>query len=474
LQLARNKLFLSSCKFKKPKMKNYFKLFIASAILFSASLAHAQDETNPWAFSIGANAIDLYPVGEEDQGLGGYFDEFFNTKHYNINAAPSRVEVGYYVGDGIVATLAGSVNSIDRVGDLRIDDMYYVSVDGGLRYNLREIYNGSDVFNPYLGIGGSYQFIDDISFGTFNGTVGFDIKVVDNVFINIQTTYKHAFEDANPKHFQHVAGVKFTWGAVDTDGDGIPDNKDDCPETPGLVQFNGCPDSDGDGIKDSEDACPFVAGSIETKGCPDTDGDTVLDKDDACPETPGLVSLKGCPDTDDDGIADKDDECPTEAGLAKFNGCPDTDSDGIADKDDKCPTEAGIAELQGCPRPPVPTVKEQEQLNAYARTILFETGKATIKTQSAQTLQDMIVILNKYPEAKFSIDGHTDSVGSDSNNQILSNNRANSVMDYLVEGGIAKARLSTEGFGESKPIADNKTAAGKQQNRRVEINLIKN
>ncbi|PRP67545.1 OmpA family protein [Nonlabens agnitus] len=454
-------------------MKNFIKLFFASALLLSASLVQAQDETNRWSVALGVNAIDLYPVGEEDQGLGGYFDEFFNTEHYNFLTAPSRVEVGYYIGDGIVATIAGSVNRIDRVGDLRVDEMTYLSADGGLRYNLREIYNGSDVFNPYLGIGGSYQFVEDISFGTFNGTIGFDIKMAENVYFNVQTTYKHAFEDDNPKHFQHVAGVKFVWGAVDTDGDGIPDSKDECPETPGLEQFNGCPDTDGDGIKDSEDECPNDAGPAETNGCPDSDGDTVLDKDDKCPETPGLVALMGCPDSDGDGIADGDDECPNEAGLAKFNGCPDSDGDGIADKDDKCPNEAGIAELQGCPRPAVPTVKEQEQLNAYAKTILFELNKSDIQAQSAQTLSDIIDILKKYPEAEFSIDGHTDSQGSEAYNQKLSEERANSVLRYLVNGGIDPDRLSAEGFGESKPIATNSTAAGRQQNRRTEINLKK-
>ncbi|BAO54610.1 OmpA family protein [Nonlabens marinus] len=452
-------------------MKNYFKLFIASAILLSASLVQAQDETNRWSASIGVNAIDFYPTGEP--GLGGYFDEFFNTDHWNVMEVPSRIELGYYVGDGIVATLAGSANQIDRVGDTSVDDLFYVSVDGGLRYNIREIYNGSDAFNPFIGIGGSYQFIEDVSFGTFNGTIGFDIKMVDNFYLNFQSTYKHTFEDDNPRHFQHVAGVKFTWGATDSDGDGIPDNKDECPETPGLPEFNGCPDSDGDGIKDSEDECPFVEGPAATNGCPDSDGDTVLDKNDECPEVAGLVALNGCPDSDGDGIADKDDECPNEAGLAKFNGCPDTDGDGIADKDDKCPNEAGIAELQGCPRPAVPTVKEQEQLNAYARTILFETNKSAIKSQSAETLQDIIDILKKYPDAEFSIDGHTDSVGSDAYNQELSNERANSVLRYLVNGGIDADRLSAEGFGESKPIATNATAAGRQQNRRTEINLKK-
>ena len=454
-------------------MKNYFKILIASAILLSATMVQAQDEINRFSFSVGVNAIDLYPVGEEDQGLGGYFDEFFNVDHYNVTPTPSRLEVGYYVGDGIVATVAGSFNTIKRAGDLSLDDLQYYSLDGGLRYNLREIYNGSDIFNPYLGVGGSYQFLDDVSFGTFNGTVGFDVKVVENLFINLQTTYKHTFEDNNPKHFQHAAGVKFVWGAVDSDGDGIPDSKDECPDTFGLEQFNGCPDTDGDGIKDSEDACPNDAGPVETNGCPDTDGDGVLDKDDKCPKVAGKKELMGCPDSDGDGIADGDDECPNVAGLAKFNGCPDTDGDGIADKDDKCPNEAGIAELQGCPRPAAPTVQEQEQLNAYARTILFELNKSDIQTQSAETLADIIAILKKYPDSKFSIEGHTDSQGSDAYNQKLSEERANSVMRYLVNGGIDTDRLTAEGFGESKPIATNNTAAGRQQNRRTEINLKK-
>jgi len=461
-------------------MKNYFKIFIAIAVLFSASMVNAQDETNRWSVALGVNAVDFYLINSGDNNLGGYFEELIDVSDFNILEAPSRIEVGYYVGDGIVATLAGSVNTIDEVYEMGVDDMTYYSFDGGLRYNLREIYNGNDFFNPYLGIGGSYQFIEDISFGTFNGTIGFDIKLANNTYFNLQTTYKYAFEDQDgvfelegPRHFQHVAGIKFAWGATDSDGDGIPDNKDECPETPGLEEFNGCPDSDGDGIKDSEDDCPNVFGPAETNGCPDSDGDSVLDKDDKCPETPGKVELMGCPDADNDGIADGDDECPNEAGLAKFNGCPDTDGDGIADKNDDCPNEAGIAELNGCPRPAVPTEKEQEQLNAYARTILFELNKSDIQAQSAETLSDIINILKKYPDAEFSIDGHTDSQGSEAYNQKLSNERANSVLRYLVNGGIEADRLSAEGFGESKPIASNKTAAGRQQNRRTEINLKK-
>ncbi len=143
----------------------------------------------------------------------------------------------------------------------------------------------------------------------------------------------------------------------DTDGDGINDPEDECPEVPGLPAFNGCPDpdmnddvdSDGDGVLDADDACPDEPGLENLDGCPDTDGDGVPDKDDTCPDDPGLVDLNGCPDTDGDGVTDADDECPDEAGPSEFTGCPDTDGDGIPDKDDACPNEAGLDSLAGCP-----------------------------------------------------------------------------------------------------------------------------
>ncbi|MFT7083413.1 MAG: outer membrane protein OmpA-like peptidoglycan-associated protein [Nonlabens sp.] len=474
--LAKNKeLFnFAALLIKNPNMKNIFKLLVAGAILFSASMSYAQDESNRWSIAIGINAIDLYPVGEKDLGLGDYFEQPFNLDHYNITTAPSRFEVGYYVGDGIVATGALSVNTIDTVGEAKIDQISYYSFDGGLRYNLAELWNG-EIISPYLGVGGSYQILDDEGFGTFNGTFGFDIKIMNNVYANVQTSYKHAFEDTFPKHWQHTAGLKFTWGAVDTDGDGIVDSKDVCPTVAGLEQFMGCPDSDMDGIEDSKDDCPNVFGPVETNGCPDTDGDTVLDKDDKCPETAGLVALMGCPDADADGVADGDDNCPTEAGPASRQGCPvkDRDNDGIEDDMDKCPDVAGIAELEGCPRPVLPTVEVQAQLNEYAKTILFNTGKASIQAESAATLADITAILTKYPTAQFTIEGHTDSVGSATYNEKLSNERSLSVKEYLVKNGIDKARLTSKGLGETKPVGSNATAAGRTQNRRVEINLAK-
>ncbi|MGJ8683220.1 MAG: OmpA family protein [Nonlabens sp.] len=455
-------------------MKNIFKILVACAVLIGATSANAQDEGNRWSFAIGVNAIDLHPVGEADQGLGDYFGQFFDTSHYNIMPFPSKFQLGYYVGDGIVATGGISVNQITTAGDTRIKELAYTSLDGGLQYNFRNLIKKDGIIDPFVGVGGSYNWLDSDGFGTFNGTVGFDIHLTEGLAFNLQTTYKHAFEDANPKHFQHVAGLKFIWGGTDTDGDGIYDDKDACPTVAGLEQFMGCPDSDKDGIEDSKDNCPNDFGPAETMGCPDTDGDGTLDKDDNCVNEAGPAYNNGCPDpdTDGDGVVDSKDKCKTVKGPASNNGCPtDRDGDGVLDADDKCPDVAGIASLQGCPKPAAPTVKEQEQLNQYAKTILFDTGKASIKAESAKVLADITAILKKYPSAKFSVDGHTDSVGSATSNQRLSDARANEVKNYLVGNGIDEFRLSSVGYGEARPVADNKTKAGRSQNRRVEINL---
>ena len=308
--------------------------------------------------------------------------------------------------------------------------------------------------------------------GTVNLGVGLNLWFTDNVGFTLETGYKHAFEDYGIPHFQHLAGIAVRFGGTDTDGDKIYDKNDACPEVPGLKEFNGCPDTDGDGIEDAKDACPDAKGTAENNGCPDTDGDGIVDKDDACPQEAGLASLQGCPDADSDGVADKDDKCPQEAGPAANAGCPwpDTDGDGVLDKDDKCPEVVGTVVNLGCPEV---TEEVQKQLNDYAKTILFDTGKSSIKAESTAVMVDIIQILGEYPTAKFTVEGHTDSVGRATTNQKLSETRAQAVRDFLVDKGIAADRLQAIGFGEEKPIATNKTRSGRKQNRRVEINLIK-
>ncbi|MDC3252767.1 DUF5723 family protein, partial [Crocinitomicaceae bacterium] len=148
-----------------------------------------------------------------------------------------------------------------------------------------------------------------------------------------------------------VPGLWEFKGCPDTDGDGIKDIDDDCPNKAGSTEFKGCPDTDGDGIPDKDDACPLEAGSMVFNGCPDRDNDSIIDSKDECPDTPGLREFKGCPDTDGDGIKDNDDACPNAPGPIMNNGCPDTDNDGLFDYIDQCPTEYGPKENNGCPWP---------------------------------------------------------------------------------------------------------------------------
>lgn len=451
-------------------MKNLSRLLFALLIVLSFN-ANAQDSNNPWALGIGVNAVDIYPTGE-DAPLGGYFDEFFNVgDHYNILPSLSRISVGKYLGSGFVFTAAGSINRIDKIGDMAADDLSYYGLDGAFTYN----FIPEATFDPYLGVGGGYTWVDEIGAGTLNGTLGFNLWFSDNIGLNIQTVYKHSFEDYVPKHWQHSVGLAVKFGGTDTDGDGIYDKDDACPDVPGLEAFNGCPDSDNDGIEDSKDDCPNEAGLAEFNGCPDTDGDGVSNNNDDCPDVAGLKELNGCPDADGDGVADNADDCPNEAGPAANKGCPwpDTDGDGVLDKDDKCPDEAGTVANNGCPEVE-PTEEVMQQLNEYARTVLFDTGKATFTKETDPVLQAMVAIFKEYPQADFHIAGHTDSVGSESSNQLLSERRANAVRDYLVANGINADRLTAKGYGESNPIDSNKTRSGRQNNRRVEVKLSSN
>ena len=469
-------------------MKHLNILFVAACLVLGLSTANAQDENNPWAVEIGVNAVDTFPVGlrdgqeVEDARTGHLFTEFFNVEdHWNIFPSISRIAVTRYVGSNFSIGVAGTINRIDQLGDVRVDDLSYYGIDGEIKYSFRDLINGpGGWFDPSLGVGGGHTWVDGDGLGTANGLAGIKIWLSEQFAINAQSAYKYAFDESDDtsglKHWQHSLGLTFQFGGSDRDGDGIYDKDDECPDTPGLPEFNGCPDTDGDGIEDREDACPDVPGPAEFMGCPDTDGDGIADNKDNCPTEAGPAANNGCPwpDTDGDGILDKDDECPTEAGPARNNGCPDRDrdGDGILDKDDECPDEPGTVARKGCPEPQI-TTEVMEQLNQYSRTILFDYDKATIRQESYSALQSMVDIMNEYSTANFHIEGHTDSRGSDSYNLSLSQRRAASVKSYLESKGISSGRLTSQGYGESRPKATNKTAAGRQENRRVEVSLRK-
>ena len=469
-------------------MKHLNKLF-AVALMFVGINSQAQDSNNPWAISFGANAVDTRVSAAssvEDQ-----FSQYFNVKeNWNIIPSVSYLNVSKNVGGNFSFGITGSINKISRFvlprttvpGDYTVvnpGDLSYYAADGVIKYSFKDAL-GSKWFDPSAHIGGGYTWLGDASYGTVNGGLGLTLWFSEMVGLSFQSTYKYSLEDSAdrgmadniPTHMQHFAGLTFKFGGKDTDGDGIYDKDDACPEVAGLKQFKGCPDTDGDGIIDGSDSCPEVAGLAEFQGCPDTDADGIADKDDACPEVAGPKALNGCPDADGDGVADKNDKCPQVVGPSANGGCPwpDTDGDGVLDKDDKCIDVKGTVANNGCPEI---TEEQVSQLNAYAKTILFNSGKATFKQETFAVLQSITAILKQYPSSKFSIEGHTDSDGKDAANQKLSEDRAGAVKNYLIENGIDASRLSSAGFGESKPIDSNKTAKGKANNRRVEVKLVK-
>jgi outer membrane protein OmpA-like peptidoglycan-associated protein len=215
---------------------------------------------------------------------------------------------------------------------------------------------------------------------------------------------------------------------------------------------------------------------------PDRDSDGVPDADDLCPDDAGdpAGARRGCPpDKDNDGIPDRDDRCPDEAGVASLdpakNGCPpDTDGDGIVDAKDACPREKGEAsadpKLNGCPK----GVRVEGEQIVILQQVSFATGKEVIQSDSFGLLQQIADVMQQHPEiARVAVDGHTDNKGPERANVELSRRRAAAVERWLVEHGVDARRLEARGFGPRRPIADNKTDAGRSKNRRVEFQILR-
>jgi outer membrane protein OmpA-like peptidoglycan-associated protein len=237
------------------------------------------------------------------------------------------------------------------------------------------------------------------------------------------------------------------------------------------------PDQDGDGVEDAKDRCPAAAGPAP-EGCPppaDSDGDGFIDDKDACPSEKGIAPV-GCPDRDPDkdcveGAADK---CPDEPGIQP-DGCPDRDldRDGVLAPNDKCPAEQetknGFEDLDGCPD----TLPEKvKKFSGVIPGIEFDLGKASIRPGSTKILDEAASVLNEYPDMRVAISGHTDNVGERKKNVDLSQQRADSVKQYLVSHGVKDERIDTRGAGPDEPLGDNKQAAGRQKNRRIEFKLL--
>lgn len=282
-----------------------------------------------------------------------------------------------------------------------------------------------------------------------------------------------------------------TWaaGAADSDGDGVGDDLDRCPGTPQGAQVDkaGCPvDDDGDGVPNGLDQCANTprGARVDAKGCTmDSDGDGVADGIDQCANTPkgATVDSRGCPaDSDGDGVSDGTDQCPNTPRGARVDarGCPtDGDGDGVPDGIDQCDgTPAGVkVDARGCPEPT--SQKEAELLDTGTlrlENVYFDSGKATLKSQSNAALDEVGDILVKWPQLRIEVGGHTDSQGADQTNMDLSQKRAQSVVDYLTGkfSSLKADQFTVKGYGETKPVADNGTSDGRAKNRRVEFTVL--
>lgn len=315
--------------------------------------------------------------------------------------------------------------------------------------------------NPFLTIGAGVSQYKGY-YGAFIPIgIGLQFNILDNAFIIINSQYRAKATESVNYHLYHSFGI----------GGTIFEKKVKEPAPLPVAVAEIVKDRDNDGIVDSLDKCPDIAGIAAMQGCPDKDGDGITDALDKCPDVAGLARYNGCPipDTDGDGIDDEADKCPTVAGVTRYQGCPvpDTDKDGVNDEEDKCPNEAGPASNFGCPIISKTTV---DKINIAAQNIFFATGSANLLPKSYKSLNEVVKILNENPSYKLEIDGHTDNTGKPEKNQVLSENRAKSVADYLKTKGVTdETRLVSKGFGEDKPISDNKKAAGRAKNRRVEI-----
>ncbi|HYH98530.1 OmpA family protein [Hyalangium sp.] len=226
--------------------------------------------------------------------------------------------------------------------------------------------------------------------------------------------------------------------------------------------------------KASRPAAPEDTPAPQELTDPDSDGDGVLDDVDACPDEPGPASRQGCPlrDSDGDGLLDEQDRCPKQAGIAEMRGCPprDTDGDTVWDHLDNCRTIPGPPHNQGCPANNRQLVVIQRNRIEIKDTIHFDYDKATIKSRSFTLLDQVARVLIEHPEiVSVSIEGHTDALGTDLYNHDLSRRRAGAVRDYLERQGVERERMTIRSFGEDRPLQSNTSEQGRAINRRVEF-----
>jgi len=432
-------------------MRKQLTLFFC--LLFTtAAIAQTEKKPSSFGFSIGLSdfiaASDIRANSLSNAQIGGFSKMNYGFALQYVKGLTSHLDVSVAYNGAFLHRVP--LDFPDKTAD------YFHSL--GAAFNLK-IFRESFPVNPFL-VAGLEGYNYKSKWGS-QAPLGMGLQLspfgANSAHFVTQALYKFSFSDKKVNHLFYSFGVLAPLTEpkskaivvppppppADTDLDGVIDADDKCPTVFGLAKYNGCPipDTDKDGINDEEDKCPAVAGLAKYNGCP-------------------------IPDQDKDGVNDEEDKCPTVAGFARYNGCPvpDTDGDGVNDENDRCPTEAGPADNNGCPR--------LEQFNFNAKNVQFATGKSVLTKGAITELDKLVKILQEHSTLKVSIDGYTDNVGKAASNLTLSQKRADAVKAYLVKKGISADILTATGHGMDNPIADNKTAAGRALNRRVEFSVV--
>lgn len=429
-------------------MKKFTLLLLS---LFVMGSVFAQNAEKKWAIGLGPGLF--YNLEKEDMGfLGEFYLSRYLSPTFDLRL---KTDAGFY-NDGV--------------------DFVNPSLDLRLKFFNGKMLSETSAVQPYLYGGVGYLF-DNMTEGVnFNAGVGSKFPISPNTSLYLEAGYIHGID--GERHINNqltsvhdnmlkLSGIiEFAFGAAkDSDGDGVPDRKDKCPDTPPGVQVDadGCPlDRDGDGVPDYKDDCPDEPGDPKFNGCPDRDGDGIPDKDDDCPDVPGLAKFNGCPDSDEDGVPDNKDKCPdTPRGCpVDADGCPlDSDGDGVIDCEDKCPTVPGPASNDGCP--------DEEELEIPA--VYFDFDKAELRPEAKAELDKLVETLSNSREYNIVVGGHTCDIGASSYNMKLSERRAQSVVKYLLSKGISNTYVGSNYYGEEKPAVPNSSIDNRRKNRRVEF-----
>src|SRR6266480_4920628 len=427
------------------------------------------------------------------------------------------------IGGGVrMGYLLGSIVGVE--GDILFQPEYTVSPSGTpttlepLIGSLSLVINAVRASRLMAYVLGGYSLLD---FGTrapyyftdngAHGGVGVRLFLTERVALRVEgraiysPSTQSTFGPKTATHYVGTAGLSvFHLGtpSKDSDHDGVSDTKDACPDTPAgaAVDSKGCPiDSDHDGVYDGIDKCPGTPAGVhvDAKGCPvDSDGDGVPDGIDQCPATPAGVHVdaKGCPlDSDGDGVPDGVDQCPNTPAGTKVDaaGCPlpvgaektplaPVPTPTPAPTPGKCPPAppGSQVDANGClilfapeaARSPTPGAPPRPTL--ILTGVNFETGRSALTRDSYMVLDAVAASLLANPEIRIEIAGYTDSTGTKFSNLRLSQGRAAAVRFYLARKGVPPLRMVAKGYGASGYIAPNNTAAGRAQNRRVELHKL--